>query len=119
MAIDGETIDILVNNAGISNRGSCQSTTIDVQRRIMEVNYFGTIALTQILLDAIPSDGAIVTIGSLQSRVALPYRSAYSASKHANQVIKTFHKRIFYCLNNFFLLLLFFFKIFCKVKKNY
>lgn len=87
LAIDGATIDVLVNNAGISSRGSCKSTKIDVHRQLMEVNYFGTIALTRLLLDAIPKNGAIVIIGSLQSRVALPYRSAYSASKHANQVI--------------------------------
>ena len=40
-------VDILINNAGISSRGSALDTSIDVDRRVMEVNYFGTIALTK------------------------------------------------------------------------
>lgn len=86
LAIDGKTIDVLVNNAGVSNRGSGLETSLDVQRKVMEVNFFGSTLLTKTLLDAIPDDGAILVINSLQGRVALPYRSAYSASKHASQV---------------------------------
>lgn len=52
----------------------------------MEVNYFGHIAITKALLDYIPEDGAIVYISSVQGRIAVPYRSSYSASKHAAQV---------------------------------
>ena len=40
-------IDIVVNNAGISSRGSILDSSIEVDRRIMEVNFFGTIALTK------------------------------------------------------------------------
>uniref|UniRef100_A0A915DUQ6 Uncharacterized protein n=1 Tax=Ditylenchus dipsaci TaxID=166011 RepID=A0A915DUQ6_9BILA len=76
---------VLINNAGVSNRGSCQQTSINVQRQVMEVNFFGQAAITKTLLESIPDDGAIVTVNSLQGRVALPYRSAYSASKHAQQ----------------------------------
>jgi len=85
LSIDGKTIDVLVNNAGVSNRGSCTETSLGVQRQVMEVNFFGHVAVTKTLLDAIPDDGAILTIGSAQSRIAVPYRSAYSASKHAIQ----------------------------------
>lgn len=52
----------------------------------MEVNYFGHVAITRALLDYIPEDGAIVYISSVQGRIAVPYRSSYSASKHAAQV---------------------------------
>lgn len=52
----------------------------------MEVNYFGHIALTKALLKYIPDDGAIVYISSMQGRIAVPFRSAYCASKHAGQV---------------------------------
>lgn len=86
LAIDGRTIDVLVNNAGMSMRGSCTETPIKIQRQCMEVNFFGHVLITKLLLDNIPDDGAIVVINSLQGKVAIPYRSAYSASKHALQV---------------------------------
>ncbi|VDN27410.1 unnamed protein product [Gongylonema pulchrum] len=57
-------IDILVNNAGLSMRGSCKDTPMNVHRQIMEVNYFGHIAVTKALLDYIPSDGAILYIST-------------------------------------------------------
>uniref|UniRef100_A0A183CDJ5 Tubulin beta chain n=1 Tax=Globodera pallida TaxID=36090 RepID=A0A183CDJ5_GLOPA len=84
-AIDGKTIDVLVNNAGLSSRGSCSETSMTVYRRLMEVNFFGFVAITRALLDCIPDDGAILNINSIQGRVALPYRSPYSSSKHAIQ----------------------------------
>ncbi|KAI3408542.1 hypothetical protein GPALN_010155 [Globodera pallida] len=84
-AIDGKTIDVLVNNAGLSSRGSCAETSMTVYRRLMEVNFFGYVAITRALLDCIPDDGAILNINSIQGRVALPYRSPYSSSKHAIQ----------------------------------
>lgn len=40
-------IDILINNAGVSHRGRVIDTTIDVDRKIMDVNYFGAVALTK------------------------------------------------------------------------
>lgn len=40
-------VDILVNNAGVSSRGSVMETDIVVDRRVMEVNFFGTVALTK------------------------------------------------------------------------
>lgn len=42
-----EGIDILVNNAGILHSGSVLETDLDVDKRIMDVNYFGTLALTK------------------------------------------------------------------------
>uniref|UniRef100_A0A915PJR7 Dehydrogenase/reductase SDR family protein 7-like n=1 Tax=Setaria digitata TaxID=48799 RepID=A0A915PJR7_9BILA len=80
-----QRIDVLVNNAGLSMRGSCKDTPMDVHRQIMEVNYFGHVAVTKALLDYIPEDGAVVYISSLQGRIAVPFRSSYSASKHAAQ----------------------------------
>ncbi|VDM40083.1 unnamed protein product [Toxocara canis] len=78
-------IDVLVNNAGLSMRGSCKDTPIKVYKQLMEVNYFGHVVVTKALLDYIPDDGAIVVTSSVQGRIAVPYRSAYSASKHAAQ----------------------------------
>lgn len=78
-------IDILVNNAGVGQRGYVVDTQIAVQRRVMQVNYFGTIALTKAVLPAMieQHSGQIVVVGSLAGRLPVPGRAAYAASKHA------------------------------------
>ncbi|XP_034567888.1 dehydrogenase/reductase SDR family member 7B [Notolabrus celidotus] len=80
-------VDVLINNAGISYRGNILDTHISVQRDVMETNYFGPIALTQALLPSMVQrqSGHIVVISSIQGKISIPYRSAYSASKHATQ----------------------------------
>jgi dehydrogenase/reductase SDR family protein 7B len=80
-------IDILVNNGGISVRSSALDTSIDVDMRIMAVNYFGTVALTKAVLPSMikRKEGRIICISSVQGKFAIPHRSAYSASKHALQ----------------------------------
>ncbi len=40
-------VDILINNAGMSYRGNILDTNIDVDQRLMTVNYFGPLALTR------------------------------------------------------------------------
>uniref|UniRef100_V5G4R5 Dehydrogenase/reductase SDR family-like protein n=1 Tax=Anoplophora glabripennis TaxID=217634 RepID=V5G4R5_ANOGL len=79
--------DILVNNGGISHRGTVLSTDLEVDETIMKVNYFGSAALTKAVLPSMIKrrQGHIVFISSVQGLVALPERSAYSASKHALQ----------------------------------
>lgn len=78
-------IDILVNNGGISVRSDIASSAIDVDIKVMMVNYFGSVAMTKAVLPSMVKrqQGQIVFISSIQGKVALPYRSAYSASKHA------------------------------------
>ncbi|KAG5888249.1 hypothetical protein JTB14_027931 [Gonioctena quinquepunctata] len=82
-----EKIDILVNNGGISHRGTVLSTDPDVDIKIMQVNYFGSVALTKAVLPSMVKRkyGHVVFVSSIQGLVALPERSAYSASKHAIQ----------------------------------
>lgn len=41
------SVDILINNAGISSRGAVVDSAMDVDRRVMQVNFFGTVALTK------------------------------------------------------------------------
>lgn len=78
-------IDLLINNAGLSQRASVVDSTMLVQRTLMEVNYFGTVALTQALLPHLLSrgSGGVITVSSLVGKFTTPLRSAYSASKHA------------------------------------
>ncbi|XP_063040663.1 dehydrogenase/reductase SDR family member 7B [Engraulis encrasicolus] len=80
-------VDVLINNAGISYRGNILDTHVSVQRDVMETNYFGPVALTQAILPSMVQrrSGHIVVISSVQGRIAIPYRSAYAASKHATQ----------------------------------
>lgn len=78
-------IDILINNGGISQRGLAAETPIEVDRKIMEVNYFGNIALTKALLPYFKKqqNGKIVVISSLSGKFGFFLRSAYAASKFA------------------------------------
>ena len=78
-------IDILVNNGGISQRSLAKDTLLDVDRKIMEINYFGTITLTKQLIPHFISrqQGHFVTITSVTGKIGTPYRTGYAASKHA------------------------------------
>ena len=78
-------IDILVNNAGIGFRGYVADTDIAVQQRVMQVNYFGQVALTKAVLPYMMQQhrGHIVVISSLTGKLPVPGRTAYCASKHA------------------------------------
>ncbi len=80
-----DRIDILINNAGVSQRSLAYETGLDVDRKIMQINYFGTIQLTKLVLPQMMSrkSGHIVAVSSLAGKLGFPLRSAYSASKHA------------------------------------
>jgi len=78
-------IDCVVLNAGLSQRSLVSETSFEVYRQLMEVNYFGNVAIAQKLLPRfIKKDhGHFVVISSLVGKFGTPYRSGYSASKHA------------------------------------
>ena len=78
-------LDYLINNGGISQRSLCLETQEAVDRQIMEVDYFGTIALTKLVAVKmiIEGSGTIVSISSVAGKVGSHFRSAYSAAKHA------------------------------------
>lgn len=80
-------IDVLINNGGVSVRSDCLSTAIDVDIKVMLVNYFGTVALSKACLPSMikRKEGRIVCISSVQGKFSIPHRSAYGASKHALQ----------------------------------
>ena len=78
-------IDILVNNSGISQRSLVKDTIVNVDRQLMEVNYFGAVTLTKYLLPHFftRKAGHFVTVSSVTGKFGTPYRSGYTASKHA------------------------------------
>lgn len=78
-------IDVLINNGGISQRSFVRDTILEADRKIMEVNFFGTIAITKYLLPHFleKKSGHIVTVSSVTGIFGTPYRSTYAASKHA------------------------------------
>lgn len=78
-------IDYLIHSGGVSQRSTVIETSMAVQRRMMEINYFGAIALTQAVLPAMLArkSGHFVVISSLSGKISTPRRSAYAASKHA------------------------------------
>ncbi len=78
-------VDILINNGGISQRSFVHETSIDVFRRLMEVNFFGGITLTKYLIPHFMErkHGHFVVISSVTGKYGTPFRSGYAASKHA------------------------------------
>ena len=78
-------IDILINNAGIAQRSFAGDTPIEVERKIMEVNYFGAIILAKEVLQVMrkQKSGSLVAISSVMGKFGYPGRSSYSSSKHA------------------------------------
>jgi len=79
------SIDLLINNGGISQRSLVEETSLDVDRKLMEVNFFGTVALTKAVLPYMLKQGGgqIAVVTSIVGKFGFPLRSAYSASKHA------------------------------------
>lgn len=78
-------VDILINNGGISQRSLIADTSIEVDKKLMEVDYLGTIALSKALLPHFveQQSGYFVTVTSVMGKFSSPYRSAYCAAKHA------------------------------------
>lgn len=78
-------IDILIHNGGISQRSSFSEMSFEVMEKIINTNLLGAIALTKSVLPIFQEQnyGQIIVISSIQGKVPLPYRTGYSASKHA------------------------------------
>lgn len=89
-------IDVLINNAGISMRALFDTTDLEVLRRVMDVNFWGTVYCTRYALPhLVAAKGSLVGIISIGGYIGLPGRSGYSASKFAVrgflQTIRTEH----------------------------
>lgn len=78
-------VDILINNGGISQRSLIAQTDFAVYKNLIDVNYLGTVALSNALLKYFlsGSGGHFVTVTSLMGKFGSPYRSGYCGAKHA------------------------------------
>lgn len=78
-------IDWLINNAGVSQRSLIMETTEEVERRIMEIDYFAQTRLTRLVLPDMLAQGSgkIVMISSVAGLLGTQYRGAYGAAKAA------------------------------------
>lgn len=78
-------IDVMVHNGGISQRSLVQDTSMQVQRKVMEIDYFSYVELTNHLLPHFlqRNSGHFVIMSSVMGKIGTPMRSAYAAAKHA------------------------------------
>lgn len=78
-------LDMLVNNAGISQRSLALDTDFDVYRKLMEVDFFAPLKLTQLVLPHFVErgHGQLVQVSSLAGKIGVPMRTGYCAAKHA------------------------------------
>lgn len=84
IAIFGK-VDVLVNNAGVSQRSKAMDTTAEVERRIMELDFFSPVALSKALIPHFLANqsGHIVVVSSIAGKFGFALRSSYAAAKHA------------------------------------
>jgi short-subunit dehydrogenase len=77
-------IDILVNNAGMSMRALFKDADLSVLKKLMDINFWGTVYCTKYALPSLlKSKGVVVGISSVAGFKGLPARTGYSASKFA------------------------------------
>ncbi len=77
-------IDVLINNAGLSMRALFADMDLDVLKRLMDVNFWGTVYCTKFALpELLKNKGSVVGVSSIAGKKGLPGRTAYSASKFA------------------------------------
>lgn len=78
-------VDVLINNGGVGQRSLALDAAEATERALMEVDYFGPVALTKAVLPSMRSrrSGQVVVISSVMGYLGTPGRSSYAAAKHA------------------------------------
>ena len=82
---DHSPVDFFFTNGGVSQRTTTLETPVELDRRIMEINYFSGLIITKKLLPSMIENGGghIIATSSISGKFGFPLRSAYAASKHA------------------------------------
>ncbi len=78
-------IDVMMNNGGISQRSLVAETSVEIDRRIMEIDYFAGVILAKAVLPGMieRGEGWFGVTSTIAGKFGFPLRSAYSAAKHA------------------------------------
>ncbi|XP_054997240.1 dehydrogenase/reductase SDR family member 7C isoform X2 [Sorex araneus] len=78
-------VDILINNASMKVKGPAHKISLELDKKIMDANFFGPITLTKVLLPNMLSrrTGQIILVNNIQGKFGIPFRTSYAASKHA------------------------------------
>lgn len=78
-------IDTWVNDAGVGVYATAEETSVEETHQVMQTNFMGVVHGVKAALPYMETQhsGTIINVGSVESQVALPYNSAYAASKHA------------------------------------
>ncbi len=78
-------VDIFFSNGGVSTRTTAINTPLEIDRKIMEINYFSGLIITKKILPGMLKNrfGHIIATSSISGKFGFPLRSAYAASKHA------------------------------------
>ncbi|XP_005814447.2 dehydrogenase/reductase SDR family member 7C-B-like isoform X1 [Xiphophorus maculatus] len=80
-------LDILIFNSSMKVKAPAQSLSLETDKLLMDNNYFGPITLAKGVLPSMVSrrSGHLLLVNSIQGKIAVPFRTAYAASKHAVQ----------------------------------
>jgi NAD(P)-dependent dehydrogenase (short-subunit alcohol dehydrogenase family) len=77
-------LDALVNNAGAGYLGTVELAPLDDIRQVMEVNFFGVVAMTKAAMPHLrAAGGRLITVSSVGGAVGQPFNEAYCAAKFA------------------------------------
>jgi short-subunit dehydrogenase len=77
-------VDMLINNAGISMRALFKDVELDVLKKLMDVNFWGTVFCTKYAMPyLLETKGSVVGVISIAGYLGLPARTGYAASKFA------------------------------------
>ncbi len=77
-------IDVLINNAGITMRALLADLDLAVLKRVMDINFWGTVYCTRFAIaELIKNKGSVIGVSSVAGIKGLPGRTGYSASKFA------------------------------------
>jgi dehydrogenase/reductase SDR family protein 7B len=85
---DGQIVDVLINCGGVSSRSNFIDTKLEIDEKVMQINFFAGAALTKAVVPGMVASGnggKIIWISSVQGLVGIPSRTSYAASKFAVQ----------------------------------